>query len=291
MAIGSSQARETSAALSGLDPALRQVSDDLVRLGHVTEQDFLLVGDQLQRVLAEAEQISAQCAELVGFLSGDEAGRGAQQLGSILDRARVMAEQAEGNRRALDEMLSGVSRISGPLAGLNSRMRTFRVMATLIRIEGARLRQAGVDFETLADDVRKLAADIEQNSTTVLSGSLELREIVREAAAGVGEFESRQKTELPRIQEQAADSLASLRARRDTASRASDAWEGDTTQCAAISESWSFRCNSTTSRGSRSSMLRRRCGKRSRTWLPAGKCLDRFASLSARNYSSPGDLF
>jgi hypothetical protein len=272
-------------------PALRQVSDDLVRLGQATEQDFLLVGDQLQRVLAEAEQISAQCAELVGFLSGEEAGRGARQLGSILDRARIMAEQAERNRRALDEMLSGVSRISGPLAGVNTRMRTFRVMATLIRIEGARLRQAGVDFETLAEDVRKLAADIEQNSTTVLSGSLELREIVREAAARIGEFETRQKTELPRIQEQASDSLACLRARRESASRASarlggryDAVRRDIGE---LVLSLQFHDITRQQMEHAAAALR----EAEQDLAAGGKCLGPFANSSARSCSSPGNPF
>ena len=64
------------------------------------------------------------------------------------------------------------------------KMRSFRVMATLIRIEGSRLNQAGVDFETLAEDVRKLASDIEENGKTILAGSLELRDIVRQAGVG-----------------------------------------------------------------------------------------------------------
>ena len=220
--------RRSAAAVHPEAPAdwsrwLGEVRGELLRLNEVTEQDFLLVGEKLQQALSAGQEISSGCSELVGFLSGPEADRGAQELTAILDRAREMAEQAETNRRALDRMLEGVGRIGEPLADLNARMRTFRVMATLIRIEGARLRQAGVDFETLAEDVRKLAADIEQNSATVLSAALELRKIVREAAVGVADFEKRQKAELPRIREQAAASLAALRERRSRAAQSSAA--------------------------------------------------------------------
>ena len=157
----------------------------------------------------------------MGFLSGEETNRGADDLRSILERARAMAGQAESNRQALEQMLGGVGRIMPPLADLNAKMRSFRVMATLIRIEGSRLNQAGVDFETLAEDVRKLASDIEENGKTILAGSLELRAIVRQAGSGLAEFEARQAVELPRIQAQAGTSLAALRERRGRASEAS----------------------------------------------------------------------
>ena len=51
-----------------------------------------------------------------------------------------------------------------------------------------------MDFETLAEDVRKLASDIEENGRTILAGSLELRAIVRQAGAGLAEFESAAKS-------------------------------------------------------------------------------------------------
>jgi methyl-accepting chemotaxis protein len=80
------------------------------------------------------------------------------------------------------------------------------------------LNQAGVAFETLAEDVRKLASDIEENGRTILAGSLELRAIVCQAESGLADFEKRQETELPRIQAQAKISLEALRERRGRAS-------------------------------------------------------------------------
>src|SRR5204863_2632523 len=105
-------------------------------------QDFLHVGERLQRFLEESGRILEQCSRLIGVLSGQETERGAEDLASILDRARAMSAQAEANRIALDQMVEGVGRIGRPLSDLNSKMRSFRVMATLIRIEGSRLNHA-----------------------------------------------------------------------------------------------------------------------------------------------------
>jgi hypothetical protein len=203
--------------------SLAGVRRELAELNQATEQDFLQVGEKLQRFLEVSGQMSEQCSLMVGFLSGAEANQGAGDLHSILDRTRAMAGQAETNQIALAQMLAGVGRIVHPLADLNAKMRGFRVMATLIRIEGARLNQAGVDFETLAEDVRKLASDIEENGRTILTASLGLRDVVRHAGSGLADFEARQEAELPRIQQQAGTSLQALRERRGRAADTSRA--------------------------------------------------------------------
>jgi methyl-accepting chemotaxis protein len=197
---------------------LAAARQDLAELNLGTERDFLQVGEQLQRFLEVAGRMAEQCAHLVGVLSGNETARGAEDLRSILERARAMTAHAETIRMALEQMLDDVGRVTNPLADLNAKMRSFRVMATLIRIEGSRLDQAGVDFETLAEDVRKLATDIEENGKAVLDGSLALGNIVREAGSGVAQFEARQRVELPRIRQQAEVGLAALLQRRASAS-------------------------------------------------------------------------
>jgi methyl-accepting chemotaxis protein len=191
---------------------------ELAELNQITEHDFLQVGEKLQRFLEESGRISDRCANLVGVLSGADTERGAGDLRSILDRARSMAAQAEGNHRALEQMLEGVRHVVQPLSDLNSKMRSFRVMATLIRIEGSRLNQSGVDFEILAEDVRKLASDIEENGRKILDGSLDLRDTVARAESAIAEFEARQKMELPRIKKQAELGLLALRQRGNHAS-------------------------------------------------------------------------
>src|SRR5437867_1189140 len=84
--------------------ALARVRRDLAELNHVTESDFLQVGEKLQRFLDASGRISEQCAQLVGVLSGEETERGAEDLRSSLERARAMAQQAQANRMALDQM-------------------------------------------------------------------------------------------------------------------------------------------------------------------------------------------
>src|SRR5690349_12956643 len=85
--------------------SLAHVRTGLGRINHVTEQDFLRVGEKLHEVLGAAQQMSQECTELVGFLDREQADRGAHELGSILDRAEAMARQAESSRTALDRML------------------------------------------------------------------------------------------------------------------------------------------------------------------------------------------
>jgi methyl-accepting chemotaxis protein len=199
---------------------------ELAELNQATESDFLHIGEKLQGFLDVSGRISDQCARLVAVLSGEETERASQDLCSILERARDMAEQAARNRMALDHMLEDVGCVARPLLDLNAKMRSFRVMATLIRIEGSRLKQAGVDFETLAEDVRKLASDIEENGKTVLASSIELRQIVAQAGSGIAEFEARQRAELPRIRQQAESGLAALRERRSRAGAATNDMAG-----------------------------------------------------------------
>jgi hypothetical protein len=199
--------------MASLDAARVELAD----LNQATEHDFLQVGEKLYRFLEVSSRIAEQCSAMVGVLSGAQVERGTDDLCAILDGARDMAEQAAANRGAIEQMIQGVGRITQPLTDLNAKMRSFRVMATLIRIEGSRLDQAGVDFETLADDVRKLACDIEENGKAVLASSIELREIVKQAGAGIAEFGARQRRELPVIQKEAETGLAALREKRGSA--------------------------------------------------------------------------
>jgi len=179
------------------------------------------VGEKLAGFLDQSRQISQRCTALAALLAGDEADRADRDLHAILERTDALAGHAESSRTALDRMLAGVTGIEAPLVELNRDMRTFRVLATLIRIESAHLDQAGTDFEALAEEVRKLAADIERNGGTVLTAAQELGSLVRQALPGIAEFEARQKTELPRIRVETTAGLRALAAGRERAARIS----------------------------------------------------------------------
>ncbi len=211
----STRARLWTPPTAASPAALAEVRADLDRLNHATEEDFLRVGARLQAFLEQAKEISRRCSDLAGLLSAEEADRADRDLRSILERTEGLI--ALTGLQALDQMLAGVGGITAPLRYLQNDMRTFRVLAILIRIESARLENGAVDFETLADEVRKLAVDIEQNSETVHSGARRLGEIVRAAIPSVAGFEARQKQELPRIRSQAVESLRMLNLRRQRA--------------------------------------------------------------------------
>jgi methyl-accepting chemotaxis protein len=207
--------------ISNWHESLAAVCRELKQQNHVTEQDFLQVGARLQDFLAQAKEISDGCSTLARLFSGEDAAQADHDLRSILERTQSVTGLAQSGRTALDQMFAGVMAIAGPLEHLHADMRSFRVLSTLIRIESARLANGGVGFELLADEVAKLAVDIEQNGGSVLSAARALGQILRQAMPGVAEFEARQRAELPRIRSQATESLRVLTSKRGRAAEVS----------------------------------------------------------------------
>ena len=103
--VGTGSQRPAAEGVAGLDGLSSRGAPRTGELNQATEQDFLQVGEKLQRFLEVSGQISEQCSHLVGFLSGEEATGERGDLRSILERARAMAGQAEINRQALEQML------------------------------------------------------------------------------------------------------------------------------------------------------------------------------------------
>ena len=84
--------------------------DELAELNQATEQDFLQVGEKLQRISGGLEPDLGTMFASWWDSSPEKRRTGERSdLRSILERARAMAGQAESNRQALEQMLAGVS--------------------------------------------------------------------------------------------------------------------------------------------------------------------------------------
>ncbi|MBT8763879.1 methyl-accepting chemotaxis protein [Desulfohalobiaceae bacterium Ax17] len=126
------------------------------------EKDFLMLGENLQRINSEILAFKEQTEVLVGVAGGEKIEDIVKGLEQGLDRLRKGYVQT-----SYDRVISGMAKELGQVKELGSYVLNFKkivrrlqTLGVFTRIESARLGQVGIGFATLADDVEGLAQKI-----------------------------------------------------------------------------------------------------------------------------------
>jgi methyl-accepting chemotaxis protein len=125
-----------------------------------TENEFLFVGEKLLDFHQRASDVASMTTEAVKHIAGKE-------MGSIIENFKIvlaMAESLNGGfateKDILKSILTDFSQIRSPLIGFEKVVRNLNILCNFIKIEIACLGRSDTGFNTLADDVRRIAYDI-----------------------------------------------------------------------------------------------------------------------------------
>jgi len=194
-----------------------------------TEDDFLAVGAKLEEFLGTARRISADMAVLARLISAEAGQRAGTVLHQVLERSQRGEARAQAGNVSLAAVDEAIHRIQRTFGGFRETVAMFHVLASLARIETARLGSAGADFGNLAEEVKALTGSIESSGQGILEASAVLNADMQAAIVRAASLRARELRELPGLIGEVLDSLGSLEERharaRETSSRQSADYE------------------------------------------------------------------
>ena len=132
----------------------------LSELAGSTENEFLFIGEKLLDFHQRASTIAAMTTDAVGQIAGKEMGKIIENFESALEMAANLTGGFAAQKNILKSMLADFSQIRTPLIGFEKVVRNLNILCNFIKIETASLGRSDTGFNALAEDVRRIAADI-----------------------------------------------------------------------------------------------------------------------------------
>lgn len=134
-----------------------------------TENEFLSVGEKLLDFHQRASNVASMTTEAVRHIAGKE-------MDSVIENFKIVLSMAENlnggfvtEKEILNSILADFSQIRSPLIGFGKVVRNLNILCNFIKIEIARLGRSDTGFNALADDVRRIAADIGTKTADLVS--------------------------------------------------------------------------------------------------------------------------
>ncbi|WP_321478227.1 methyl-accepting chemotaxis protein [uncultured Paludibaculum sp.] len=223
-----SQVVHRSEVALGIDSAapqwildLTEVVEDLRGINRVTEADFLAVGGKLMGFLSSARGIRADISELATCIAGDAGERLCGALSTVLSRSIEMKGCVEETARTLDSIRLSADKMHQCFSRFDEIVLSFQVVATLGRIETARIGGSHLGLGHFADEVRSYSESIRKCVEHALGEAAELECYIGRAIQHISEGDSQQLAAIPSLVGAIEEVLGAFRLRQQEASATS----------------------------------------------------------------------
>jgi chromosome segregation ATPase len=186
-----------------------------------TEADFLAVGEKLMGFLSTAREIRADISRLADSISGEAGQHACDALTDVLDGSTRMQEQVEQATHTLGGIRHAADKIQRGFSRFDDIVLSFHVVATLGRIETARLGGSQSDLSHLADEVRSCSEKIRERVETALREAAGLDQRIDLTIQKISGLDTRQLEDLPCLAAAVRKSLEAFRQRQQQANETS----------------------------------------------------------------------
>jgi len=203
--------RKKRDALAG---SFRKVSSELRDVARQTERDFLDVGGKLQMIVTHARAESETLSSIMESLAGEEGRNLSMALDEVISWASGVRDTG-GRGGTLTDLGPVVVAVRAPLEQMRGAARMLRVTGVVTRVESARLGSHASGFVSVADEVARLAADIEGKSDSVLGAVEGLRLLIERTGETVLVAERRQNRDLMQLLTECRVALEELHGRQE----------------------------------------------------------------------------
>jgi methyl-accepting chemotaxis protein len=183
-----------------------------------TEDEFLSLGIKLQQFNGHSRDISEMSSSITTMMSGREMTDATEGLRKILKRIKDLDNDSRKGTEILRAILSRIEEMHRPLVGFERIVRNLRVLCNFIKIESARLEYRDTGFDTLSEDVGKLAGKIESKSADLFDQSMLLSLMVKGNLNKISGFEQSSHGQALCIVDGAIHCLNSLTEKHDLSS-------------------------------------------------------------------------
>ena len=147
------------------------------------------LGRRLQQFNSRSREISELSSSITALMSGEEMTDAMAGLRQILNRTQGLDRGSRQGTETLKAIIERIEAMHRPLIGFGRIVRNLLTLCTFIKIESSRLECGDAGFDTLSEDVGKLAANIASKSADLFDRSTLLSVMVKENLGKIGEFE------------------------------------------------------------------------------------------------------
>jgi methyl-accepting chemotaxis protein len=209
-----------------------------------TEEEFLAIGEKLQKFHQQANEISNLSADVASRTSGDEMKLVIEGFNAV----SIMVEGIGGSFAAESDMLSSIlanlAQIRNPLVDFAKVVRNLNILGIFIQIEIARLGNAGTDFKTLSDNVRRLAALISTKTVSLIDKTDILIPALNNNISLIEDYKSQQEGQSRLVLDKITKDLEMISQRKDLSAATvlgiSNKWRKTTASIGEIVQSMQF---------------------------------------------------
>ena len=205
---------------------LQEMRKDIIELNRSSEKDFLSIGENLQDFYIRAREISKVSTSATGLIVGEKISNAINGLNDILAQLDDYQKESEDvsekvNGILLEDILNIIGSIYEPLLVFKKIVKNLRVIGILTRVESSRLSHNRNEFNSLVDDVNKLAQVIESKSENTLSQSEILEELIKTTLVQVTGIRKEQQKKTRMILNDTQSNLEALKEKHRLSSEAS----------------------------------------------------------------------
>ncbi|MFV0420769.1 methyl-accepting chemotaxis protein [Oleidesulfovibrio sp.] len=148
------------------------------------EHEFLSLGESLMSLSGAISDVQKQSGELVSLVSGDNLHGVTQQLAADMGKLHELCSlDSDNNLDELGRVRNYLLELIRLIKSYSRVVRSLQMLGISTRIESARLGSDGKGFNTLADDVEKLAGKIVEYSGQIVQYAQDLDKLADGASA------------------------------------------------------------------------------------------------------------
>ena len=190
-------------------------ADELGKLASGTEGEFLSIGERLQNFYLQARDLSEKSSLVASRMGGEDMALASEKLHRIFNQIKNLDEKSSKGTEILGTILNEFEEMNRWIDDFTQIVRNLRVICSFIKIENARIICNDSGFDTLSDDIEKLALNIESKSGDIIGQSGYLTSLVRKNFENMHIFDSRQRGRAGMILDSTAKNLDSMQAERE----------------------------------------------------------------------------
>ena len=188
---------------------------ELGKLASGTEGEFLSIGERLQNFYLRAHDLSEKSSLVASRIGGKDVAIAGEKLHMIFDQIKKLDEKSSKGTEILGTILNEFEEMKSQINGFTEIVRNLHVLCSFIKIENARIGCKDSGFDTLSEDIRKLALSIETKSGNLIGESSYLISLVKKNFRNMLNFDSQQRGRARMILDSTAQNLDSLQQERE----------------------------------------------------------------------------
>ena len=197
---------------------LDELAPDILILDNLigsTEEEFLAIGEKLQKFHQQANEISDLSADVASRISGEEMKPVIEGLNAVSTMVEGIGGSFDAAKDVLSSIFVNLALIRNPLVDFEKVVRNLNILGIFIKIEIAGLGNTDTAFVTLADEVRRLAALINTKTGNLIDKTDILISALNKNSYLIENYKSKQEGQSRLVLDKISKNLEMISQRND----------------------------------------------------------------------------